>query len=411
MGDFSWSDLCDSGDEDDEDYDPFKEQPGVLEDSDSDSFEGLRHLLSPKRARRGGGSSGGGGGGAPGEGGASAEASAEVPPVAQAHWHTRTQGKLPDDVWTQTDSLLEKAEHLLDPLSPGALSDACQNEMLANCRKPEYLRLLAVARGEREPEEDEDEEDADFVPDEEEDADGAGDKTDDEARLSVSNAELSALIADNRSTISAARSVEAAAASSPGRARGGAHKSSNGKEAAEDDTSKAARPRRGRRDKKKNNADSVVRVLPFAESSSLLPFAGSAAGFSRDQCTQLQVSPWLSLLGHAHPSGRCLGHWLDAQTLPDHHTWTGSNARVPAIGDAAVRAQLLFAKQGRAGEDGGHPATPRRPRRNVPALGGLERVSRDAVESHAGSHAICLGTRTWRRCRGADGGGATLHLL
>ena len=31
-------------------------------------------------------------------------------PVAQAHWHTRTQGKLPDDVWTQTDSLLEKAE-------------------------------------------------------------------------------------------------------------------------------------------------------------------------------------------------------------------------------------------------------------------------------------------------------------
>ena len=315
MGDFSWSDLCDSGDEDDEDYDPFKDptlqQPGVLEDSDSDSFEGLRHLLSPKRAR-GGSSRGGGGGEAPGEVGASAEASAEAPPVAQAHWHTRTQGKLPDDVWTQTDSLLEKAENLLDPLSPGALSDTCQNEMLANCRKPEYLRLLAVARGEREPEEDEDEEDADFVPDEEEDAEGAGDKTDDETRLSVSNAELSALIADNRSTISAscaARSAEAAAAgSSPGRARGGAHKSGKGKEAAEDDSSKAAHPRRGRRDKKKNNADSVVRVLPFAESGGLLPFAGSAAGFSRDQCTQLQVRPWPSLLGHAHPSGRCLGH-------------------------------------------------------------------------------------------------------
>jgi hypothetical protein len=35
MGDFSWSDLCDSGDEDDEDYDPFKDptlqQPGVLQ--------------------------------------------------------------------------------------------------------------------------------------------------------------------------------------------------------------------------------------------------------------------------------------------------------------------------------------------------------------------------------------------
>jgi hypothetical protein len=358
MGDFSWSDLCDSGDEDDEDYDPFKDptlqQPGVLEDSDSDSFEGLRHLLSPKRAR-GGSSRGGGGEGALSEGGASAEASAEAPPVAQAHWHTRTQGKLPDDVWTQTDSLLEKAENLLDPLSPGALSDTCQNEMLANCRKPEYLRLLAVARGEREPEEDEDEEDADFVPDEEEDAEGAGDKTDDETRLSVSNAELSALIADNRSTISAsgaARSAEAAAAgSSPGRARGGAHKSGKGKEAAEDDSSKAAHPRRGRRDKKKNNADSVVRVLPFAESGGLLPFAGSAAGFSRDQCTQLQVRPWPSLLGHAHPSGRCLGHRLDAQTLPDPHTWPGSNARVPAIGDAAVRAQLLFARQGRAGED------------------------------------------------------------
>ena len=326
MADFSWSDLCDSGDEDDEDYDPLKDptllHPPALEDSDSDSFEGLRHLLSPKRGRsggRGGGGTGGGVGGAggsggsggsggvrarsPGGSGSDAEGSADAAPVAQAHWHTRTQGKLPDDVWTQTDSLLEKAEMVLDPLSPGAQSDTFQNEMLANCTNPEYLRLLAVARGEREPEEDEDEEDADFVPDEEEDAEGTADKTDDEARLSVSNAELSALIADNRSTSAAAAAAAstkaAAAGSSPGRACAGVRTSGEGKEAAGDDAGKAARARRRRRDKKKSSADSVVRVLPFAESGGLLPFADSAAGFSHDQCIQLRVCLRPCLLAHA----------------------------------------------------------------------------------------------------------------
>ena len=100
-------------------------------------------------------------------------ASTDDSPLAQPHWHTRKQGKLPDDVWTQTECLLEKAEMALEPFSPGAQSDTCENEMLANCTNPEYLRLLAVARGEREPDE-EDEEDADFVPEfEDEDGEGA----------------------------------------------------------------------------------------------------------------------------------------------------------------------------------------------------------------------------------------------
>lgn len=289
-----WENLCESGDEeDDEDYDPFKDvaQAEPLEDSDSDSFEGLRHLLFPK-AKSSGRRARGGVAGEQGSG-VSENSSPAVPPV-QPHWHTRKQGKLPDDVWTQTDSLLEKAEMALDPLSPGAQSDTYQNEMLANCTNPEYLRLLAVARGEREPDDD-DEEDADFVP-EDEDGDFVpeDDNNDDEtgATLSVSNEELSALIADNRSNRASAAAHTLPTTSprnSPNRrARAGANDTDKGKEVANEEVRKPVRSRRGRRDKKK--ADSVVRVLPFSEVGGLLP-SGCTAGFSPDQCVQLQVFP------------------------------------------------------------------------------------------------------------------------
>jgi hypothetical protein len=79
----------------------------------------------------------------------------------------------------------------------------------------------------------------------------------------------------------------------------------------------------------------------FAESGGLLPFAGSAFGFSRDHCNQLQVRPWPSLLGHAHPSGRCLGHRLDAQTLPDPHTCP-MDKQIAARLQEAQNKRLLF---------------------------------------------------------------------
>lgn len=293
MAEFGWSDLCDSED-DDEDYDPFKDpmQPEALEDSDSDSFDALRNLFSPKKPR--------GKSAKARLEGESMDASDEVSPVAQAHWHTRQQGKMSDDVWTRTDSLLEKAEMALDPMSPGAMSDTYQNEMLVNCTNPEYLRLLAVARGEREPEEDEDEEDGDFVPEDDDDGEGAGDNNDDEpgAKLSVSTAELSALIADNRSSKSSAGAPARAAQSAPtgnspsrrARADAASAESGKGKEAAEEEAVKPVRIRRVRRDrKKKRDADSVVRVLPFSEVGGLMKFPGGTAGFSRDQCVQLQV--------------------------------------------------------------------------------------------------------------------------
>jgi len=301
MAEFSWSDLCGDSEDDDEDYDPFKDptKPAALDDSDSDSvaFDSLRHLLSPKKPR---------GKGAARAGESTGASSAQALPVAQAHWHTRQQGKMPDDVWTRTDSLLEQAEMTLDPMSPGAMSDTYQNEMLINCTHPEYLRLLAVARGEREPEEDEDDEDADFVP-EDDDGEGAGENNEDEpgARLSVSSAELSALIADNRSSKSSAGAPARPAQSAPAvnspsrRARADATESGKGKEAAEEEGVKPVRVRRGRRDKKKKpDADSVVRVLPFSEVGGLMQFPGSNAGFSRDQCVQLQV--YMYVLTHMH---------------------------------------------------------------------------------------------------------------
>ena len=287
MTDVCWSDLCDSGDEDDEDYDPFKDisQPEGQEDSDSESFEALRHLLSPKKPRRAKGAQGGA------AGGSGAGASSDHSPIAQAHWHTRQHGKLPDDVWLQTDSLLEKAEMALDPLSPGAQSDSFQNEMLANCTNPEYLRLLAVARGEREPEEEDDEEDADFVPEEEDDGEGAAHRKDDEsgAQLSVSNAELSALIADNRGRGNGgvSRDSEVPGGNSPSR-RARPSESGAVQQSVAEEVQKQARPQRRRRDKRKRDPGSVVRVLPFPDVNGLMPSASSASGFSREQCIQLQ---------------------------------------------------------------------------------------------------------------------------
>jgi hypothetical protein len=285
-----WEDLCNSGDDDDEDYDPFKDAAArdseAQQDSDSDSFEGLRLLLSPKTRRKRTSER------ARVEGEQSTRASTDDSPLAQPHWHTRKQGKLPDDVWTQTECLLEKAEMALEPFSPGAQSDTCENEMLANCTNPEYLRLLAVARGEREPDE-EDEEDADFVPEfEDEDGEGARENNDNlsGAKLSVSTAELSALIADNQDSAAVHASHALSVKNSPSK-KGRPNESDKGKETAEEEIHKPSRSRRVRHNKSKKTDSCVVRVLPFADGSGLLPFPGSTAGFSRDQCIQLQVCP------------------------------------------------------------------------------------------------------------------------
>ena len=163
----------------------------------------------------------------------------------------------------------------------------------------EYLRLLAVARGEREPD-DEDEDDADFVPEDEDEGEVAADCDDTpHVKLSVPRAEIAALLADNRTTEGGSdtsnRAQCAASDQSPNgrRARSGATKTLTGAEGAQEpraqtQTAKPATARHGRRDKKGSATESVVRVLPFSESGGLLPFPGSNAGFSRDQCIQLQ---------------------------------------------------------------------------------------------------------------------------
>jgi hypothetical protein len=164
--------------------------------------------------------------------------------------------------------------------------------MLANCTNPEYLRLLAVARGEREPDE-EDEEDADFVPEfEDEDGEGARENNDNlsGAKLSVSTAELSALIADNQDSAAVHASHALSVKNSPSK-KGRPNESDKGKETAEEEIHKPSRSRRVRHNKSKKTDSCVVRVLPFADGSGLLPFPGSTAGFSRDQCIQLQVCP------------------------------------------------------------------------------------------------------------------------
>ena len=288
MTEFSWADLCDSADEDDEDYDPFNDpSSGCMlgDDSDSDSFEALRHLLSPKPKRRKPDERADDGGGA----------TSDASPAVQAHWHTRTQGKLPDDVWTRTDSLLEKAEMALDPLSPGAQSDTHQNEMLDNITNPEYIRLLAVARGEREPDDDDDD-DADFEPPEEEEEEGGvtGDADDaSAAKLSVTQEEVNALLADNGvCNVSSSRSPRSPRVGCAGTGRP-AQQQVGGKRKATS-AGADAKPRRSRGEQGLTSqraisvGDPIVRVLPFADAGvggGLM--TGVTPGFSKDQCLQL----------------------------------------------------------------------------------------------------------------------------
>jgi len=412
MTEASWSDLCDdSGDEDDEDYDPFKDisQPDVQEDSDSESFEALRHLLSsPKKSRRSKSVQG------EAAGGKAADASSDHSPVAQAHWYTRKQGKLGDDVWLQTDSLLEKAEMALDPLSPSAQSDSFQNEMLANCTNPEYLRLLAVARGEREPEEEEDEEDADFVPEEEEDGEGAAGVHDEEPgnRISVSNAELSALIADNKSRGAAGAGVsEAPAGNSPGR-RARPNETGAGKQPA-DEVHKQVRAQRRRRDKKKKGPASVVRVLPFSDFSGLLPFPGSTPGFSQDQCIQLQVCQLgISSCLHCVCTRPCRSQCWSVDSKIDHaFLWAGSDAGVLTAVASAVCHELLLARQRLTTKDRRHQPATRRAGGNVPALGSLKGVRPDASKGFTIPHSIPSRPRARWRVRSAGRRGTPFHVF
>jgi hypothetical protein len=145
----------------------------------------------------------------------------------------------------------DRAEQALDPLSPCGASQDEQRNVLAN---KEYKRLLDVARGIAEPQaEDDDDDDEDFVPPPSEDGEpeDQNDVVDDDEEeeeppesVSVSRQELSELIAETNAD-NAAKKPEAAPL----------------------------------KKKKISNSVPVSTALQT-----------KTAGFSRDQCVQLQVS-------------------------------------------------------------------------------------------------------------------------
>eukprot|EP00960_Hanusia_phi_P062849 765281-Hanusia_phi.AAC.2 len=90
----------------DEDYDPLKD-PSAVDDEDdeeSDSFEGLRHVLdNSKRSKN--------------------VAKRVIPSDSSPDLisrRTRTRLRLPDELWTEADMQLDMAEKALDPLSPSS---------------------------------------------------------------------------------------------------------------------------------------------------------------------------------------------------------------------------------------------------------------------------------------------------
>ncbi|EKX40099.1 hypothetical protein GUITHDRAFT_154239, partial [Guillardia theta CCMP2712] len=142
-------DLNDQSDSaEDEDYDPLKDPSAADDDDDeeSDSFEGLRHVLENSKKKK--------------NFSKRAIPSDRSPDLISRR--TRTRLRLPDELWTEADMELDRAEKALDPLSPSSEKGDLNGNAFTN---DEYRRLLAVAWGQAEPEDDEDEDDEDFVPD------------------------------------------------------------------------------------------------------------------------------------------------------------------------------------------------------------------------------------------------------
>eukprot|EP00288_Rhodomonas_lens_P011781 CAMPEP_0177749972 /NCGR_PEP_ID=MMETSP0484_2-20121128/32775_1 /TAXON_ID=354590 /ORGANISM="Rhodomonas lens, Strain RHODO" /LENGTH=914 /DNA_ID=CAMNT_0019264999 /DNA_START=373 /DNA_END=3117 /DNA_ORIENTATION=+ len=246
----SWTTLWDDDGDDDEDYDPLKDPLSKEKDDSDEEFDGLMELLSPSKKPK---SSAGGGGDDSQTEQQNGDTSQEKGTPEVIGKRTRRRVHLPDEVWKDAESQLEQAERVLDPASP---TDLCTDPNTQALSSQEYQRLLAVARGQAEPEDaEEDDDDEDFVPESDTEVDGGKGEEEGASQVNISRGELSDLIAENRDR------AENASAKTDGAA------------------SKKRRVGRNRR----SESDTAVRTISDG-------YAGSAGpgGFTKDQCIQLQ---------------------------------------------------------------------------------------------------------------------------